>query len=52
VDATKAALGVLAGAKGKDAKAAAIKEVNKQVDLLKGHTKDIAQQLNKIKKGQ
>jgi RHS repeat-associated protein len=52
VEATKTAVGALAGAKGKDAKEKALKEVNKQVDLLKGHTKDIAQQLNKIKKGQ
>jgi hypothetical protein len=52
IEATKAAVGALAGTKGKDATAKALKEVNKQVDLLKGHTKDIQQQLNKVKKDQ
>lgn len=52
IAATKAAVATLAGAKGKDATQKALKEVNKQVDLLKGHAKDIAQQLNKIKKDQ
>lgn len=52
IEATKAAVGALAGAKGKDAKEKALTEVNKQVGLLNGHTKDIQHQLNKIKKNQ
>jgi uncharacterized protein YoxC len=40
----------LLGAKGKTATEKAASEVTKQVDLLKGHTKDILQQLNNIQK--
>jgi RHS repeat-associated protein len=50
IEATRTAVNTLNSAKGQNAKDAARQEVKKQTDLLKGHSKDIQQQINKINK--